>query len=236
MSRPRKASRPPRQLYFAYGSNLWLKQMAARCPDSCYIGRAILPDHRWQINQRGFANIVPASGFTVHGLVYELRAGDEARLDRSEGVSSQAYSKAYKPVLLHCASAALQLPIRWLIEDGGPEKAIVLAQQKRMSTSEPTAQLEPNVLVYISENFVRSGQARDEYIDRMNSGIRDAVSMGVPNDFFENAIREWIPNRPALRHTTRRVSPRHSYTISQTHTPPRPRRSRMVLSSTAEHI
>uniref|UniRef100_A0A0D2Y0V7 gamma-glutamylcyclotransferase n=1 Tax=Fusarium oxysporum (strain Fo5176) TaxID=660025 RepID=A0A0D2Y0V7_FUSOF len=64
----------PAQLYFAYGSNLWLQQMASRCPESYYVGRAVLLDHRWQINSRGFANVIPCSGYNVHGLVYQCRA------------------------------------------------------------------------------------------------------------------------------------------------------------------
>ncbi|TKA64306.1 hypothetical protein B0A49_08227 [Cryomyces minteri] len=45
-------------LYFGYGSNLWLHQMARRCPDSTYKGIARLDGHRWIINKRGYANVV----------------------------------------------------------------------------------------------------------------------------------------------------------------------------------
>ncbi|KAK5013992.1 hypothetical protein LTR60_003581 [Cryomyces antarcticus] len=45
-------------LYFGYGSNLWLHQMARRCPDSTYKGIARLEGHRWIINKRGYANVV----------------------------------------------------------------------------------------------------------------------------------------------------------------------------------
>ncbi|KAI3332878.1 hypothetical protein F4824DRAFT_474009 [Ustulina deusta] len=206
MPSPRGASIPPRQLYFAYGSNLWLKQMATRCPNSYYAGRAVLPDYRWQINERGYANIVPTSGFTVHGLVYELGAGDEARLDRSEGVSSGAYSKAYLPVILHMASAALRLPTQSIVEDGGPEQIIGTARHQMTSVRRRETCLWPSVLVYVSYDFVLWGNPRDEYIDRMNSGIRDAIAMGVPEDFFENAIRPSIPKRPIVRHVDRQRS------------------------------
>ncbi|KAI1417908.1 hypothetical protein F5Y13DRAFT_150032 [Hypoxylon sp. FL1857] len=204
-----ESTAPSPRLYFAYGSNLWLKQMATRCPSSWYVGRAVLPDYRWQINERGFANIVPASGFAVHGLVYELGADDEPRLDRSEGVPSGAYTKAYKPVILHTAPAALRLSTRRLVEGGDP------ARRESISTRGPDAYLQPNVLVYLSENYVQDGRARDEYVDRMNSGIRDGISMGIPRDFFENAVRKSIPNRPALRKVNQQVN-RHSRTTSQT--------------------
>ncbi|RYC63313.1 hypothetical protein CHU98_g2882 [Xylaria longipes] len=223
MSRPRGAPIPPRQLYFAYGSNLWMKQMAARCPNSYYTGRALLPDYRWQINERGYANIVRASGFTVHGLVYELGAGDEASLDRSEGVSSGAYSKAYLPIILHPASAALQVPTQSLVENGGPERVVGVTQQQMMYVRKSEACLWHGVLVYVSYDFVRLGHPRDEYIDRMNSGIRDAIAMGVPEDFFQNTIRHSIPQRPVVH-----VNRQRFRTTPQTSSSPEIRRSRSV--------
>ncbi|KAI3324706.1 hypothetical protein HD806DRAFT_493397 [Xylariaceae sp. AK1471] len=206
MSGPRRTSKPPRQLYFAYGSNLWLKQMAARCPNSYYLGRAILTDHCWQINERGYANIVPASGFTVHGLIYELGEGDEPCLDRSEGVSSGAYSKEYKSVILHFASSSLQIRTQWLVEDGGPERAMDAARLRRESVREWEACICPDILVYVSHNFVRRGQPRDEYIGRMNSGIKDALAMGIPEYFFDNTVRDWIPKSLVETHVNHRVS------------------------------
>ncbi len=198
---------PPRRLYFAYGSNLWLKQMATRCPKSYYIGWAVLPDYLWQINQRGFANVTRCSGYSVHGLVYELGPGDEDRLDQSEGVSTGAYSKARLSVVLHAAKPALQLPTRRLVKEGGPVSAMraVWRRLGHASTSEPAAYLEADVLVYLSEDYVQRGVVREEYIDRMNQGIHDAVDLGVPADFFENVVRPWIPDRPILQPIARRM-------------------------------
>lgn len=81
-------------LYFAYGSNLSFDQMAKRCPDSCFLGRARLYRHAFQINQRGFANVVETRdpGDFVDGLCYRLSTNDELSLDRSEGVPT-AYQK-----------------------------------------------------------------------------------------------------------------------------------------------
>jgi gamma-glutamylcyclotransferase len=91
-------------LYFAYGSNLWLHQMSTRCPSSAYLGIARLPNYRWIINDRGYANVVVVSSSTsssstptksepkskysdvVYGLVFSLTPPDESRLDRNEGV------------------------------------------------------------------------------------------------------------------------------------------------------
>ncbi|KAI0405021.1 hypothetical protein F4802DRAFT_565384 [Xylaria palmicola] len=220
-----RASTARRQLHFAYGSNLWLEQMAVRCPNSYYVGRAVLPDYRWLINKRGFANIVPASGYSVHGLVYELGAGDEIRLDKSEGVSSGAYSKDYLPLLLHRAPRALRIPTQSLVDDGGPERAIDALQLPTTSARKDKAYLQPSVLVYISHDFVASSDPRSEYIDRMNSGIRDAIAMGVPEDFFQTAVYPFITIRSAVHNVTHRQSVR-TRAAPPALPPPRTRRTR----------
>ncbi|KAK3374361.1 hypothetical protein B0T24DRAFT_626236 [Lasiosphaeria ovina] len=185
------------RLYFAYGSNLSLAQMAARCPQSTFRGRAVLPDFQWQINQRGVANIVPRAGSSVHGLVYELGAGDEKRLDRNEGVRAGFYSKALLPVVLHAAADALQMRTARIVAMGGAA-AVVRDFDKLVGLgSRPRARLEPEVLVYVSETYVQTGEARDEYVDRMNRSMEDGVAMGIPAAFFLNAVREYIPSRPA---------------------------------------
>src|SRR6478609_7450773 len=72
-------------LYFAYGSNLHLAQMAHRCPGSVFKGKAILDSYRWQINERGVANVVESgSDHSVEGLLYMIGPKDERTLDRSE--------------------------------------------------------------------------------------------------------------------------------------------------------
>ena len=193
---PSSRPAPPPRLYFAYGSNLAFRQMATRCPGSTYVGRAVLPDYRWQINERGYANILPAPGSSVHGLVFELgndplsTSSDEARLDRSEGVGSGAYIKEMCAVVLYparrrvkTASAAADL-----------ERGATIGG---VSGREGFPRVEDDVLVYLSDVFVRPGSPRDEYVDRINNGIRDAVEMGVPAAYFTNAVREWVPDRTA---------------------------------------
>ncbi|KAL2139821.1 hypothetical protein VTI28DRAFT_4646 [Corynascus sepedonium] len=50
----------------------------------------------------------------------------------------------------------------------------------------------------MSEAILTPGASRDEYIDCMNRGISDALILGIPNEFFHNAVRPYIPDR-ALR-------------------------------------
>jgi gamma-glutamylcyclotransferase len=108
-------------LYFAYGSNMSLAQMALRCPSSRFVGRARLHGYKFQINERGFANVVhtnmtddnvaaatssEGSEDFTDGLVYRLTRNDEASLDRSEGVPT-AYQKKLLSVEFWPAAPAL---------------------------------------------------------------------------------------------------------------------------------
>ncbi len=78
-------------LYFAYGSNMWRRQMAERCPEHELIGKALLPDHALcfprssPVRNCGVAGIVARPGAEVWGVVYRLNDRDLAALDRREG-------------------------------------------------------------------------------------------------------------------------------------------------------
>ena len=77
------------ELYFAYGSNINLEQMAHRCPDATVVGPVVL-DHyellfRGNTKGNGVATIVPKEGGRVHGLLWEITPGCERSLDSYEG-------------------------------------------------------------------------------------------------------------------------------------------------------
>lgn len=77
-------------LYFAFGSNLDADQMAERCPGARAAFRARLVDHRIAFTHPsrrwggGAADIVPAAGECVWGLVWELADGQLELMDRFE--------------------------------------------------------------------------------------------------------------------------------------------------------
>lgn len=77
------------KLYFAYGSNINLEQMAHRCPDATVVGPVVLEDHellfRGNTKGNGVATIAPKEGGRVHGLLWEITPGCERSLDRYEG-------------------------------------------------------------------------------------------------------------------------------------------------------
>ncbi|HEX2233871.1 MAG TPA: gamma-glutamylcyclotransferase family protein [Thermoleophilaceae bacterium] len=78
-------------LLFAYGSNMASSEMQAWCPDHRYLGPARLDGFRIELRRRsirwrgGAADIVPAPGESVWGVVYEIADEELDRLDQKEG-------------------------------------------------------------------------------------------------------------------------------------------------------
>src|SRR5688572_26410237 len=80
-------------LYFAYGSNLIIADTRQRCPDARLVGRAVLPDHRFMVAACGYASVNVEKGAAVHGLLWEISAEDEQRLDAYEQIEHGLYRK-----------------------------------------------------------------------------------------------------------------------------------------------
>lgn len=78
-----------KQLYFAYGSNMNLNQMAYRCPDAQVVGTVRLEGYRLAFcgngGGRGVATILPDEGSYVEGVLWRISARDERNLDCYEG-------------------------------------------------------------------------------------------------------------------------------------------------------
>lgn len=77
------------ELYFAYGSNINLDQMACRCPAAEVVGPVILDNYKllFRGNYRGtgVATIKPHKGRKVYGLLWKLTPECEKSLDIYEG-------------------------------------------------------------------------------------------------------------------------------------------------------
>ena len=82
----------PETLYFAYGSNIDLEQMARRCPAAQVVGPATLENYELAFRGSGFATIMPKEGSVVHGLLWSITPLCEQALDRYEG-----YPRHYTP-------------------------------------------------------------------------------------------------------------------------------------------
>ena len=81
------------RLYFAYGSNMNLSQMARRCPAATALSSAVLQDFKLAFRGGGVATILPCKGESVQGVMWRITPVCEASLDRYEGVGAQLYGK-----------------------------------------------------------------------------------------------------------------------------------------------
>lgn len=85
-------------LYFSYGANMDPVHMAKECPGATRIGPAILPGHRFGIARAGYGTARPDPDSIIRGVLWRLTPGDEAALDRFEGVPEGLYYKSSLPV------------------------------------------------------------------------------------------------------------------------------------------
>ena len=163
-----------------------------RCPESRYLGRAILRDFRWLINTRGVANIASSPGDYVEGLCYLLSLKDEKRLDVNEGVPT-AYVKETFPVEIFRTSPLIagrrSKEVSEYIHQHPAETQQQGASRTSTSQSEPPEQVQ--ALVYINWDRTENGQPRTEYINRIDLGITDALKLGVSPNFLEKY--SWRP-------------------------------------------
>lgn len=115
--RARKAGKgaTPRRLYFAYGANTNKASMARRCPDARPVCVMKLDGHRLAF--RGVADVVPASGECVFGVLWEITDRCEAALDRFEGFPTM-YGKEYGKATLPGGEVA---HVMWYTMNADPD-------------------------------------------------------------------------------------------------------------------
>jgi gamma-glutamylcyclotransferase (GGCT)/AIG2-like uncharacterized protein YtfP len=121
--------------YFAYGSNLWLKQMEERCPGHRDRGHGVLKGYRWIITARGYANVVSSGPDEVHGRVYELTESDVRSLDRHEGVDSGCYRKELLTVEVADSKLPCLVYVDPVEEEGVPREEYVERINRGISDS-----------------------------------------------------------------------------------------------------
>ncbi|KAF8915928.1 condensin complex subunit SMC2 [Mucidula mucida] len=169
----------PRPLYFAYGSNLSVTQMIARCQYNPSVSAkplavAHLPNWTWIINQRGYANVVPPSlqldsllseatttndvlpSTGVYGLLYAMDPEDEQSLDIYEGVDVQrrpsSVSESGLPLHMRPTEQGLGAYNKWYI---------TVRVVKVLDATVAVDDIE-RVLVYVDELRIKESLPRDE--------------------------------------------------------------------------
>jgi len=98
-------------LYYAYGSNMARLHMKAHCPSAKFVAAAKLKDHQLvfdmmaRVGGGGVADIRPAKGQTVEGVLWDIAETDLKQLDeyeqcpqvyRHENVEVEAKGKPHK--------------------------------------------------------------------------------------------------------------------------------------------
>ena len=87
-------------LYFAFGSNLYQKQMKKRCKDSKYIGCHKLKNYKLVFRNKyyggGVADIEKKKNSTVLGAIYNISKSDEKILDVYEDFPKVYIKKYFK--------------------------------------------------------------------------------------------------------------------------------------------
>ena len=173
--------------------------MASRCPTSSHHSFGVLRGYRWIIGERGYANIIKSivsSGVktsplgdqrkadgqegvregldkeemdgedAVYGMLYSLEEKDEENLDVAEGVP-YAYVKR-------------ELDVDLLSREDGREEG---------GEGGPGS---VKALVYVDEKRLGEGVCREEYVARMNRGIRDAMGKGMGKTYVEKVLRPFV--------------------------------------------
>jgi hypothetical protein len=187
--------RDPRTLYLAYGSNLQYQLMKQVCPGAQVVGIARLRHWHWQINAKGFANIVeaPAAPYSpgtarwlgplggdlredkdrVYGVVYRLERDDEAALEKEMGAEGRGYNKELQTA---------EFWGRWQDDDGTWKPADL--RNGRIQRV--------RVVVYADRKETTNGKPNPQYLQKLNAGIRDAIAEGVPKGYFEEYVRPFL--------------------------------------------
>ncbi|KAB8072116.1 hypothetical protein BDV29DRAFT_178085 [Aspergillus leporis] len=213
--------------YFAFGSNMCLTQMASRCPGSTVVAKGVLRGHRWQINERGVANVVPSKSGEpsfVEGVLFTVSFKDIRTLDRSEGISKQFYDKTWLPVEVETLA----------IDALENEKTVIAAKKLDLIKFQPKLHTEQRheqqpearqreremvkeveALVYRSSRYSKDGRIRSEYIKRMESAISDSLKLGIYESYLRTSLYPVVfvkepepeqvgPDQPELNYIVRK--------------------------------
>jgi cation transport regulator ChaC len=148
--------------YFAYGSNMAEAVMTERSSRHRFLGVARLPEHRLMFNRRsvrtgsGVADVVPAAGESVWGVLYELDDPGLAALDSKEG-----YDWAYVREPLDVE----------LVSDGSRQPAVTYTvKEKEPAEVEPSTEYLEGIISAATERGLPAA-----YIDGLRE-LRGRVS------------------------------------------------------------
>lgn len=112
-------------LHFAYGSNMSRVPMQNRCPGAKEAGTATLRHHRFVIMTNGYASVISAPGWIVHGVLWRLTPRDLAALNVYENVAGGLYRQARLPVIQGAKTMAALVYIGSDMGEGRPRPGYI---------------------------------------------------------------------------------------------------------------
>ncbi|KAI8944357.1 hypothetical protein F4801DRAFT_572017 [Xylaria longipes] len=141
--------------------------------------------------------IIPGTG--VYGLVYLLHPTDVEKLDRYEGVG-YAYEKEMLDAVWadvsnsnagpHSSSIATDASLK--AESKQPTEEIERLSREVITSRVPGEKFQ--ALVYVDSQRTTPSGPKEEYIGRMNVGIKEASERwGMPRAYVDEVIRPYIP-------------------------------------------
>lgn len=86
-----------KKYYIAYGSNMDVRRMRSRCPDSEFVATAVLDGYKLNFRDNGggncYATLDKSIGDSTPVVIWRISRQDEIKLDRYEGVRYDCYYK-----------------------------------------------------------------------------------------------------------------------------------------------
>ena len=171
-------------MYFAYGSNINLDQMAYRCPAAQVVGPVVLEGYellfRGNASGNGVATIKPKEGQQVHGLLWRITPGCERSLDLYEGYP-HLYEKGAVAVR---DNAGRQLTVMaYVMTDGDKLSCIGRDIEYREVTLERNGE---NVWELVSDSRTQPELLGDRIVYLLSELMRDRTEfIGTPTELSE---------------------------------------------------
>ncbi|KAF5546635.1 hypothetical protein FPHYL_10437 [Fusarium phyllophilum] len=179
-------------LYFAYGSNLSTKQMRRRCPYSTPVGLAYLKGWRWIINERGYANVVQ---LPIDSDDDETPEAEDNRQLSTKGKGKEKQKQKQKAEegvygLLYLVPAEDEEGLDRY--EGVPSAYQKFQVNVKWANANKEEDETLRALVYVDEMRVEEDVPQEEYIERMEDGIEDAVeNWGMNEDYADRVMRRF---------------------------------------------
>ena len=125
----------------------------------------------------------------VYGVLYEMDEGDEGLLDGYEAIDHASPAAVPGPgIKIRPKEQGIGDYNKWYLDATIVEWLDETQKEKRSGRDVQ------RVLVYVDEERVEESCPNEEYIPRMNRGIREAVQLGLSRVWVDAVMKRFIPD------------------------------------------